>query len=288
MSKTLARGPESYANEERNFAKAVKVVMSNGFRDVTRRKIGSVKLIDAESKDRSRVSFWLKIGWAKVPFAAIQFGLFSGKDGDQISNAEFVAFVNARVKRMKARGVTHALLVHQDDIAIAVTVDDIASIYAEQMRRFPISARNTKSPTMWFFDPRPIAKDGLAAIVWRRAIPLSVLAERANARPEEPEARSRIAQIEARVAQVIFRLRVGERCGWRCVVTGSTIREALDAAHLPGKDWRKHNQAGDGILLRADIHRLVDHGLANIVDGCFRVSKAAKEEYGEYHNRAVM
>ena len=99
--------------------------------------------------------------------------------------------------------------------------------------------------------------------------------------------------MEVRVAQAVFRRRVGERCGSRCAVTGSKIRGLLDAAYLPGKDWRKYNDADDGILLRTDIHRLVDAGLASIDKGMFTISKAAhvkqaRAEYAKYEGRILV
>jgi hypothetical protein len=166
-------------------------------------------------------------------------------------------------------------------------LDKMGKAYAEQMRKFPALARNTKSPTMWFFDPRPTAKPELTAIVRRYAVPLELLARRADVRADDPEARSRMAEVELRVSQAAFRNRVGERCRWRCVVTGSAIGTILDAAHLPGRDWRKHNKGSDGILLRADIHRLIDNDLARIVDGRFHLSDAAKKEYAQYEGCAI-
>ncbi|MGQ0511544.1 MAG: HNH endonuclease [Betaproteobacteria bacterium] len=241
-----------------------------------------MKIIDAESENGGRVAFWLKLGWTDVPYAAIQFGMFAGPEGSSKTNAEFVDFVKERIRSIKARGATHALLFHQGVLAIALAIDDVAVAYEEQMQQFPTTARNTKSPTMWFFDPRPSAKPELTAIVMRRAIPLEVLAMRSDATADEAEARSRMAQVEARIVQAAFRNRVGERCGWRCSVTGSAIRQTLDAAHLPGRDWRKHNEASDGILVRADIHRLIDAGLISIEGGIVRVHGDAKSEYGAF------
>ena len=48
----------------------------------------------------------------------------------------------------------------------------------------------------------------------------------------------------------------------RCAVTGCGIEELLDAAHL--RSWRAGNEVSDDILLRADIHRLLDAGLLTI------------------------
>ena len=52
--------------------------------------------------------------------------------------------------------------------------------------------------------------------------------------------------------------------GGRCAVTGCAVPELLDAAHL--MPWRI---ADEGILLRVDIHRMIDRGLAGAdVSGC--------------------
>lgn len=83
----------------------------------------------------------------------------------------------------------------------------------------------------------------------------------------------RITAVEARREQAAFRQRVGDAWGWRCAITGEAVPEALEAAHLPGKSWRAgDNRAVDGILLRADLHRLFDAGLLRIEDGIVRVS----------------
>ena len=45
----------------------------------------------------------------------------------------------------------------------------------------------------------------------------------------------------------------------KCAVTGETTAPVLEAAHLPGRSHELgHNQACDGILLRADLHKLMD------------------------------
>lgn len=83
----------------------------------------------------------------------------------------------------------------------------------------------------------------------------------------------RVREVEERPEQAAFRERVGKACGWACVITGETVREVLDAAHLPGSSWRAGDNAGsDGVLLRADLHRLLDAGLLRIEDGVVRVT----------------
>lgn len=100
---------------------------------------------------------------------------------------------------------------------------------------------------------------------------------------EVPEAR--FAQVQIRLQQPMFRKAVLEACGGRCVITGCTIAELLDAAHLPGRDWRAgHNTAADGIALRVDLHRALDAELIRL-DPQHRlawVHETLEDQYGQY------
>lgn len=287
MSKAKARNPASYIDEVKAATRAVALLKAAGFSKVKARKSGAIKMVDAVARDGNAVTFWIKVGWSTSPFAAIMFGLFPGKEGAEKSDAEFDRFVSGMCARMAQRGITHSLLVHADDFAVAMQIDEVPKAYREQLRRFPDRARNTKSPTMWFYDPRPEANLALTHIVMKRAVPLDLLAGRSQIEATEPVAQRKMAEIELRVAQQVFRARVGDRCGWKCAVTGSALKEVLEAAHLKGKDWRKHNQATDGIMLRVDIHRLWDRGLARFSRGKFWVAKSARDEYAQYHGQAV-
>ena len=73
-----------------------------------------------------------------------------------------------------------------------------------------------------------------------------------------------------------FRERLMKAYSGRCAVTGCAVPELLDAAHL--MPWRI---ADEGILLRVDIHRMIDRGLADITDGQFRLRQriSGYEEY---------
>lgn len=82
----------------------------------------------------------------------------------------------------------------------------------------------------------------------------------------------RTREVETRPEQAAFRARVGALWGWKCAITGEAVPEALEAAHLPGASWRAgDNAATDGILLRADLHRLLDAGLLKIEGGAVSV-----------------
>lgn len=94
----------------------------------------------------------------------------------------------------------------------------------------------------------------------------------------------RFAAVEVRADQAAFRRAVFELYAGCCAVTGSQIPASLDAAHKPGRDWRAgQNDAQDGVLLRADVHRLLDAGLIALgEDGFVHVTEEAQGEYGGF------
>lgn len=78
---------------------------------------------------------------------------------------------------------------------------------------------------------------------------------------------ARFASVEVRPDQAAFRRRVFTACQGRCVISGCSAEQALDAAHRHGKDWRMgHNNACDGLLLRKDLHALYDSNMLIISD----------------------
>jgi hypothetical protein len=70
-----------------------------------------------------------------------------------------------------------------------------------------------------------------------------------------------------RTEQAAFRSTVFAACGGCCVVSGTAVPQALEAAHLQGRSWHGgHNAASDGVLLRRDLHALYDSSLLSIED----------------------
>ena len=67
---------------------------------------------------------------------------------------------------------------------------------------------------------------------------------------------------ERRPSQTAFRRTLLAAYAGRCAITGCDVAEALAAAHVA--DWRSGNDAGAGVLLRADLHELLDCGLLAI------------------------
>ena len=84
-------------------------------------------------------------------------------------------------------------------------------------------------------------------------------------------ARARMAEREGRPDQAEFRRTLLEVYGRRCAITGCDAEAALAAAHLG--DWRFENDPGAGILLRSDLHCLLDAGLL-VIGPDYRVAEA--------------
>ena len=83
-----------------------------------------------------------------------------------------------------------------------------------------------------------------------------------------------------RLGQGAFRLAVTDAYGRACAVTGEHSLPVLDSAHIqPYADGGAH-EVSNGLLLRADLHRLYDRGYVTVTpDFEFRVSAALREEY---------
>lgn len=82
-----------------------------------------------------------------------------------------------------------------------------------------------------------------------------------------------------------FRRRMLEQWNFRCIATGNSVKAALEAAHVFRYLGPHTNRADNGLLLRADIHRLFDRNLICIDTDrdilVWRVSsRIGVEEYG--------
>lgn len=113
-------------------------------------------------------------------------------------------------------------------------------------------------------------EDAKAMAVWLRTLPHVDV-------QYEPAAGAAVSKRLQRPYQAAFRQTVGQAYGWRCAITGCDEASVLEAAHLRG--WQKGNSANDGILLRVDLHRLLDAGLLTILpDLTIRVSSTTYAE----------
>lgn len=302
MSKKRARSAASYENEEMALALVPAVLVACGFTSVSVRRRGQVKLVDAVTATGQALCFWLKQGWTgEQRFCAVQFGLFGGEDDKDIPDERFLQFVDTRVTRVKALGATHALFIHMAGELIqnwvALKIDDVSVAYHRQMARWPQRARNTKSATLWFEDERTVEGADCVQTVVEVEISLAALAAGPNISGNQvegggadavPASKKVTTEVERRMRQAAFRQRLGSYYGWRCAVSGTTIKAALEAAHLPGKNWRFDNRTSDGILLRADLHRMLDAGIARIDRGRFILEATARVgDYARLHGLPI-
>ncbi|HKB78630.1 MAG TPA: HNH endonuclease [Thermoanaerobaculia bacterium] len=86
--------------------------------------------------------------------------------------------------------------------------------------------------------------------------------------------------VRQRLGQRSFRVVVLDSYERRCAVTNERTIPALEAAHI--RDYRdvQEHSINNGILFRADIHKLFDTGYVTVTpDHHFEVSKRIKEEF---------
>ena len=83
-----------------------------------------------------------------------------------------------------------------------------------------------------------------------------------------------------RLGQGAFRIMVTEACHGRCAVTGDHTLPVLEAAHIKPFSESGPDLVSNGILLRADIHKLFDAGYVTITpDYRLEVSQRLKTEF---------
>jgi hypothetical protein len=100
-----------------------------------------------------------------------------------------------------------------------------------------------------------------------QAEPQAAPASAASAADDFEDRVARFALVQVRTQQAAFRAAVFRACEGRCVISACAVPEALEAAHLLGRDWHEgHNSGEDGLLLRRDLHALYDRGLLRITD----------------------
>jgi putative restriction endonuclease len=108
----------------------------------------------------------------------------------------------------------------------------------------------------------------------------------------DPAYREVVARV--RIGQGAFRFMVTEAYGRACAITGDHTLPVLEAAHIrPYADSGPH-LVSNGLLLRADLHKLFDDGYLTITpDYHVEISRAIREEfnngriYYDLHGRSL-
>jgi predicted restriction endonuclease len=135
--------------------------------------------------------------------------------------------------------------------------------------------------------------DGLR--LWGQLFETRSLSATANRGFGEPIARyGSPALITPRLSQGAFRIAVTEAYGRQCAVSDEKVLPALDAAHIrPYSEGGMHIKS-NGILLRKDIHCVLDAGYVTVdTDYRFVVSGKVKdifnngEEYRRLHGKKL-
>ena len=88
--------------------------------------------------------------------------------------------------------------------------------------------------------------------------------------------------VEPRLGQGTFRVSVLDAYERSCAVTGEHSLPALEAAHIKSYDKNGPHEVRNGLLLRADLHRLFDKGYVTVSqDLHLEVSARLR---ADYHN----
>ena len=111
--------------------------------------------------------------------------------------------------------------------------------------------------------------------------------EEADNEPFDPanveDARKRILRsIAQRRGQKAFRNNLIVAYDGRCAITGCSIRDVLEAAHIYPYRGPDTNKVANGLLLRADLHTLFDCGLLAVDTSTMTVIVAPQLRTSEY------
>jgi putative restriction endonuclease len=99
--------------------------------------------------------------------------------------------------------------------------------------------------------------------------------------PESADPRYGAPQlIQPRLGQGTFRIAVTEAYGRACAVTQEHSLPALEAAHIRPYAEEGPHQVANGLLLRADLHRLFDNGYVTVSpDFRLEVGRRLREDF---------
>ena len=105
------------------------------------------------------------------------------------------------------------------------------------------------------------------------------------------DARERISRsITQRRGQKKFRNALIAAYGGRCAITGCSVRDVLEAAHIYPYRGLETNKVANGLLLRSDVHTLFDCGLLAIDSDTMTVlvdPQLRDSEYEALHGRSL-
>ena len=145
--------------------------------------------------------------------------------------------------------------------------------WVQQPRDWPIRTQSEK---------RYDLTKGEGARVWRECLQS---ASESSTREETAVAESHARYgdpvlVRPRLGQGIFRIAVTEAYEGACAMTGEHSLPALEASHIKPFNQGGLHETRNGLLLRADLHRLYDKGYLTVTpDARIEVSARLKEDY---------
>jgi putative restriction endonuclease len=111
----------------------------------------------------------------------------------------------------------------------------------------------------------------------------------------EPQAQYKQYLTNVRIGQGAFRILVTDAYSRRCTVSGERTLPVLEAAHIKPYSPFGINTTNNGLLLRADLHKLFDSGYITVTDTYnVEISRRIKEEfengrdYYKYHGQKLI
>ncbi len=121
--------------------------------------------------------------------------------------------------------------------------------------------------------------------IWEACLERS-MPQRTPVAPQRPSLREPAARYGAprpvapRLGQGTFRVAVTEAYDRACAATGEHSLPALEAAHIRSFSEEGPHEVRNGLLLRADLHRLFDQGYLTVTpDHRLEVSRRLREDY---------
>ena len=123
--------------------------------------------------------------------------------------------------------------------------------------------------------------DGEGARVWRECLTVANDLERESGRVAERGPRyGDPHQVRPRLGQGIFRVSITEAYSGACAMTGEHSLPALEASHIRPFGDGGPNDVRNGLLLRADLHRLFDRGYLTVTpESRIEVSGRLRADY---------
>jgi hypothetical protein len=179
-------------------------------------------------------------------------------------------------KQNAAHNPTYRQLWFQKHVLIPITKERGQPCVPWQFR--------TKDGTCWRLDKGSVAHAMNQSMLVRPSDPDQVLTyvtyvestHREDA-DHEVQRRKRLGKIASRPDQKKFSETLRHNYGGQCAVTGCTTAEALEAAHIRTLNGsRDDNDPSNGILLRADIHALLDSHLITISEDTTQIEISDK------------